>query len=69
MKEYATILGFDVKVTDEARDFAEENNIQIFTADIIYQLFDQFEKHVEKCQNERKTEEGVKAVFPCLLEV
>ena len=25
MKEYATILGFDVKVTEEAREFAEEN--------------------------------------------
>lgn len=40
LKEYATILAFDVKVTPEAADFAEENGIKIFTADIIYQLFD-----------------------------
>lgn len=36
LKEYATILAFDVKVTPEAADFAEENGIKIFTADIIY---------------------------------
>ena len=36
MKEYATILAFDVKVTEEAKEFADENGIKIFTADIIY---------------------------------
>jgi translation initiation factor 5B len=35
-KEYACILAFDVKVTEEAQDYAEENLIKIFTADIIY---------------------------------
>ena len=35
-KEYATILAFDVKVTEEAKEFAEENGIKIFTSDIIY---------------------------------
>lgn len=40
LKEYATLLAFDVKVTEEAREFAEDNGIKIFTADIIYQLFD-----------------------------
>lgn len=69
MKEYASILAFDVKVTPEAAEFAEENHIKLFTADIIYRLFDEFTLYVEKCKEERKSEEGNKAVFPCLLEI
>jgi len=68
-KEYACILAFDVKVTPEAREFADENNIRIFTANIIYHLFDEFTLYVEECRKERKSEEGSKAVFPCLLEM
>jgi translation initiation factor 5B len=32
-------------------------------------LFDDFVKYVKKCKDDRKTEEGTKAVFPCILEV
>lgn len=63
-KEYATILAFDVKVEPEAREYAEENGITIFEADIIYHLFDQFTEYVEKCRNDRKKDEGAVAVFP-----
>ena len=69
LKEYAAMLAFDVKVTQEAQEYAEDNGIKIFTANIIYHLFDQFEDYVKKCKEERKTEEGTKAVFPCLLEM
>ncbi len=67
-KEFATILAFDVKVTDEAADYAEKEGIKIFTANIIYHLFDEFTAYVKQCQDERKTVDGVKAIFPCLLE-
>lgn len=40
-KKYACILCFDVAVTKEAREMAQEFNVRIFTADIIYHLFDQ----------------------------
>lgn len=63
-KEYASILAFDVKVDEEAEEFAEENGIKIFKADIIYHLFDQFTEYVEQCVKERKGSEGAKAVFP-----
>lgn len=46
-KEFATLLAFDVKVTPEAKDFAEEEGIKIFTADIIYHLFDSFTEYVK----------------------
>jgi translation initiation factor 5B len=46
-KEFAAILAFDVKVVKDAQDFADENNIKIFTAQIIYHLFDSFKEYVE----------------------
>ena len=63
-KEYATILAFDVKIDHEAKDYADENEIKIFSADIIYNLFDQFTEYVEQCEDERKHSDGKKAIFP-----
>ena len=68
-KEYASILAFDVKIDEDAREYAEENGIKIFEADIIYHLFDQFTEYTKKCEDERKGAEGQKAVFPCVLEI
>ncbi len=41
VKKFAVILAFDVPVTKEAREMAEDLGVRIFTADIIYHLFDQ----------------------------
>lgn len=68
-KEYATILAFDVRVTTDAQKFADEEGIKIFTAQIIYHLFDEFTAYVKKCQDDRRDSGGVNAVFPCILEV
>ena len=68
-KEYACLLAFDVKIMPDAETYANENGIQIFTARIIYHLFDEFTEYVEKCRNERKADKGGKAVFPCILQV
>lgn len=40
--QFAVILAFDVPVTKEASELAESTGVRIFTADIIYHLFDQF---------------------------
>lgn len=68
-KEFATILAFDVRVTPEAQQFAEQEGITIFTAQIIYHLFDQFTEYVKKCQDERKDAGSNAAIFPCALEI
>jgi len=68
-KEYACLLAFDVKIMPDAETYANENGIQIFTARIIYHLFDEFTEYVEKCRNERKADKGGKAVFPCILQM
>lgn len=66
-KEHAVMLCFDVKIDKEAQLYAEEQGIKIFTADIIYHLFDQFTKHMEAILEKRKEESRLMAVFPCVL--
>ncbi|KDO83694.1 hypothetical protein CISIN_1g000570mg [Citrus sinensis] len=68
-KEYATILAFDVKVTPEARELAEELGVKIFIADIIYHLFDQFTAYINNLKEEKKREAADEAVFPCVLKI
>ncbi|KAH0664178.1 hypothetical protein KY284_029109 [Solanum tuberosum] len=68
-KEYATILAFDVKVTQEARELAEEAGVKIFIADIIYHLFDQFKAYIDNLKEEKKKEVAEEAVFPCSLKI
>ncbi|KAI3513595.1 hypothetical protein L1887_20931 [Cichorium endivia] len=68
-KEYATILAFDVKVTPEARELADDLGVKIFIADIIYHLFDQFKAYIDNLKEEKKKEAAEDAVFPCVLKI
>lgn len=67
--EYATILAFDVPVPKEAREHAEEVNVRIFTADIIYHLFDQFTRFMENLQEKRREDAASIAVFPSICKI
>ena len=44
---WAVILAFDVRVEREAQEMADNLSVKIFSADIIYHLFDSFLKHRE----------------------
>lgn len=66
-KQFAVMLCFDVKVDKEAQQYADDNGIKIFTADIIYHLFDDFTKHMKAIQEQKKEESKLSAVFPCVL--
>jgi translation initiation factor 5B len=68
-KEFATILAFDVKVTTEAKELAEEIGVRIFTADIIYHLFDQFTAYMNSVKEEKRKDASEEAVFPCVLKI
>ena len=39
---YAVILAFDVRIEREAQEMADSLGVKIFSADIIYHLFDKF---------------------------
>lgn len=66
--DYAVMLCFDVKVDKEAQQYAEDQGIKIFQADIIYHLFDNFTKHMDDMLEKKKEESKMLAVFPCVLK-
>ena len=66
-KEYAVMLCFDVKVDKEAQAYADDQGVKIFTADIIYHLFDDFTKHMAQLAEQKKEDSKLLAVFPCVL--
>eukprot|EP01089_Gocevia_fonbrunei_P009276 TRINITY_DN213_c0_g2_i1.p1 TRINITY_DN213_c0_g2~~TRINITY_DN213_c0_g2_i1.p1 ORF type:complete len:694 (-),score=130.99 TRINITY_DN213_c0_g2_i1:51-2132(-) len=68
-KEYACILAFDVTVEKAAQAEADKLGVKIFKADIIYHLFDAWEKHIGEIIAERMKEAEGRVVFPCILEI
>lgn len=68
--EFATILAFDVKMdSDAVTETAKELNVRVFSADIIYHLFDQFSSFMNGITAARKAEATAIAVFPCILKI
>ena len=69
MKRFATILAFDVEIDPDARTYADQTDVTIFTADIIYHLFDQFTTHRMKKLEEEKAAAVDTVVFPVVLQI
>jgi translation initiation factor 5B len=67
--EYATMLAFDVKVEKDAKLHAEKMGVRIFTADIIYHLFDAFTRYMEEFNAKKKADAVGVAVFPCIVSI
>lgn len=67
--DHAIILAFDVKVEREAQELADQLNVKIFTAEIIYHLFDQFTSYQEQLKAKKKEQFKHLAVFPCKLRI
>lgn len=68
-KEFNTILAFDVDIDEDAQIEADKCGTKIFTAEIIYHLFDKFSQYKNQMFNLRKDEFRNKAVFPCILKI
>lgn len=66
---WALILAFDVKVEREAQTYATEAGLKIFTADIIYHLFDAVVDHNKQYIQAKKDEFKDKVKFPAQLEI
>ena len=66
---FAVMLAFDVDVTPEAQEIAEKNDIDIFSAKIIYHLFDMFTRYHNEYDARMKEKARVKAVFPVRLKI
>ena len=67
--EYAVVLSFDVEVDKDARKLAEELNVKVFEAQIIYHLFDAFTKYMGEVLEARRKDAAPNAVWPCRLKI
>ncbi|KAI9016948.1 P-loop containing nucleoside triphosphate hydrolase protein [Gaertneriomyces semiglobifer] len=67
--EYAQLLAFDVPIDKEAAALAEDLGVKIFTAEIIYHLFDSYTAYMKDLDEKRKADAAPRAVFPCLLRI
>ena len=67
--EYATILAFDVNLTKDGADMAKELNVKVFTAEIIYHLFDQFTAYMGEVRKQKQEAAAMTAVFPCICQI
>lgn len=67
--DHAVILAFDVKVERDAQEIADNLGLKIFTAEIIYHLFDQFTAYKDELKRKRKDQYRDVAVFPCKLRI
>mmetsp|Transcript_40726 Transcript_40726/g.47357 ORF Transcript_40726/g.47357 Transcript_40726/m.47357 type:complete len:808 (+) Transcript_40726:119-2542(+) len=66
---YAVVLAFDTVVTPEAQELADQNDIEIFEARIIYHLFDMFTKYHNEYEEREKAKARSIAIFPVQLKV
>ncbi|WFD29189.1 eukaryotic translation initiation factor 5B [Malassezia sp. CBS 17886] len=66
-RELACILCFDVPVDKDAERLADELGVKLFTADIIYHLFDSFMAYSADIAENKKRGAAQTAVWPCRL--
>lgn len=53
---YAVILAFDVRVERDAQEMADSLGVRIFSAEIIYHLFDAFTKYRQDYKKQKQEE-------------
>ncbi|WP_435100259.1 translation initiation factor IF-2 [Halarchaeum sp. P4] len=53
-EEYRAILGFNVDVLSDAATRAEQDDVEIFESDVIYQLVEEYEEFVEEIERRQK---------------
>lgn len=66
-KELAVMLCFDVKIDKDAEQYAKEQDIKIFSADIIYHLFDEFTKYQKELLEQRRRDTIHEVVYPAVM--
>jgi translation initiation factor 5B len=51
---HEAILAFSVEVLDDARDLAEQEDVELFENDVIYQLVEEYDDHVTAIEEEQQ---------------
>ncbi|XP_078258736.1 eukaryotic translation initiation factor 5B [Rhinoraja longicauda] len=67
--QYSVILAFDVKIERDSQELADTLGVKIFSAEIIYHLFDAFTKYRHDYKKQKQEEFKHIAVFPSKLRI
>ncbi|XP_067889992.1 eukaryotic translation initiation factor 5B [Heterodontus francisci] len=67
--QYSVILAFDVKIERDSQELADTLGVRIFSAEIIYHLFDAFSKYRQDYKKQKQEEFKHVAVFPSKLRI
>ncbi|XP_072203111.1 eukaryotic translation initiation factor 5B [Excalfactoria chinensis] len=67
--QFAVILAFDVRIERDAQEMADSLGVRIFSAEIIYHLFDAFTKYRQDYKKQKQEEFKHIAVFPCKMKI
>lgn len=65
----SVVLGFNVKVLDDALEEAGKEDIRIFTNDVIYRLLEEYKEYVDKRKEEEKLTILSALVKPAVLKI
>jgi translation initiation factor 5B len=67
--EFAQLLAFDVPIDKDAQDLANEMGVKIFSANIIYHLFDKYTAYMKELDEQKKKDAAPMAIFPCIVKM
>ncbi|WP_411715091.1 translation initiation factor IF-2 [Natronomonas sp.] len=67
--KHEAILGFNVDVLDDAEREAEEKDVELFVDDVIYQLVEGYEEHIEAIERAQQEQVLDKIKRPCRFRV
>jgi translation initiation factor 5B len=67
--KHEAVLGFNVDVLDDAEREAEEKDVRLFVDDVIYQLVESYEEHVETIERAQQEQVLDKIQRPCRFRV
>ena len=66
---HQAILAFNVDVIDDARDLAEQEDVQLFEHDVIYRLIESYEEHVEAIERAQQEQVLENITRPARFEI
>ncbi|MFT4884259.1 MAG: translation initiation factor 5B [Natronomonas sp.] len=67
--KHKAILGFNVDVLEDAEREAEESDVKLFIDDVIYQLIEEYEEHVESIERAQQEQVLDKIQRPCRFRI
>ena len=66
---HQAILAFNVDVLDDARDLAEQEDVELFEHDVIYRLVEEYEDHVEEIEQAQQQQVLENITRPARFEI